>query len=159
MCSSGEIVYWVSENLQPFSIVSDCAFLCLMKTGQPELYIPSVPMVSHDVKKVFTLTCKQIAEALHISHLMLSRDQTTKAYQEYDDWINFATDAWTFPNHHAYVTFTAHLECGGQPLSFPLDVIKVPKARNLLCNVLMGCWHDGYSHTLGSSLPTHLQRF
>jgi hypothetical protein len=36
-----EIVRWVSESMRPFCIVKDHRFLSLMKTGQPEYYIPS----------------------------------------------------------------------------------------------------------------------
>ncbi|KAF8546744.1 hypothetical protein OG21DRAFT_1380350, partial [Imleria badia] len=35
-----EIVCWVNENLCPFDIVSDQSFRTLMKTGQPEYYLP-----------------------------------------------------------------------------------------------------------------------
>ena len=47
--------------------------------------------------------------------------------QDYKGKINFATDAWTSPNHYAYVALTAHLELKGEPLSIVLDVVKVPK--------------------------------
>jgi hypothetical protein len=47
--------------------------------------------------------------------------------QEYDGKINFAMDAWTSPDHYAYVTLTAHLEVKGEPISIVLDVIEVPK--------------------------------
>ena len=36
-----EIVCWVSESLQLFSIVEDRGFQSLMKTGRPAYYIPS----------------------------------------------------------------------------------------------------------------------
>jgi hypothetical protein len=47
--------------------------------------------------------------------------------QEYDGKINFATDAWTSPNHYAYVALTAHFEVKGEPISIVLDVVEVPK--------------------------------
>ena len=47
--------------------------------------------------------------------------------QEYDGKINFTTDAWTSPNHYAYVTLTAHLKVKGEPISIVLDVVEVPK--------------------------------
>lgn len=49
-----------------FTIVADCGFLCLMKTGQPMLYIPSPSTVLHNVKKVFVATCEEFAEALAV---------------------------------------------------------------------------------------------
>ncbi|KAF8220274.1 hypothetical protein L208DRAFT_1148240, partial [Tricholoma matsutake] len=39
-------------------------------------------------------------------------------------------DAWTSPNHYAYVTLTTHLEVKGEPISIVLDVIEVPKLHS-----------------------------
>ena len=39
--------------------------------------------------------------------------------------MNFTTDAWTSENHRAFVAIAVHLEHGGIPLSFPLDIIEV----------------------------------
>jgi len=36
-------------------------------------------------------------------------------------------DAWTSPNHRAFVTWTVHLEYEGQMLSFLLDVVELPE--------------------------------
>ena len=47
--------------------------------------------------------------------------------QDYDGDINFATDAWTSPNHYAYVALTAHFEVQGQPIAIVLDVVEVPE--------------------------------
>jgi len=49
--------------------------------------------------------------------------------QEYDGKLSFATDAWTSPNHKAYVAITVHLENRGQPLSMLLDLVDVPKSH------------------------------
>ena len=64
---SAEIVRWVSENLQPFSIVKDRAFRSLMKTGQPHYYLPFQKTVTRDVRHVFAWTQKQIATLLRVS--------------------------------------------------------------------------------------------
>ncbi|KIK42769.1 hypothetical protein CY34DRAFT_65992, partial [Suillus luteus UH-Slu-Lm8-n1] len=81
--TKAEIVRWVSESLRPFEVVNDRGFRSLMKTGRPEYYIPSPSTVSHDVKLVFANVRKRIARML----------------QDYDGDLNFATDAWTSPNH------------------------------------------------------------
>jgi hypothetical protein len=39
--------------------------------------------------------------------------------------LNFATDAWTSPNHKAYVAFTVHFEQEGIPISMLLDLVEV----------------------------------
>ncbi|KAG1745709.1 hypothetical protein EDB19DRAFT_1578893, partial [Suillus lakei] len=75
------------------------AEISLMKMGHPEYYLPSPSMVSHDVKLVFA--------------------------NEYDGELNFATDAWTSPNHKAFVAVFVHLEHQGKPLAMVLDVVEV----------------------------------
>jgi hypothetical protein len=65
-----EIVRWVSESMRPFDIVEDRGFLCLMKTGRPECYIPSRTTVSRDVRQVFVNTRKRIATKLKASTLI-----------------------------------------------------------------------------------------
>ncbi|KIK77422.1 hypothetical protein PAXRUDRAFT_166906, partial [Paxillus rubicundulus Ve08.2h10] len=77
-------------------------FKSLMKTGRPEYYIPSLETVSAD-----------------------------NTYQEYEGQISFTTDAWTSPNHRAFVAFSMHLKHEGIPLTFPLDVVEVVKVSNL----------------------------
>jgi hypothetical protein len=84
-----------------------------MKTGRPEYYIPSASTVSRDVRLVFART----------------RERVAKILEDYNSDISFATDAWTSPNHYAYVALTAHLEAQGQPLSIVLDIVEVPKVR------------------------------
>ena len=44
--------------------------------------------------------------------------------------MNFATDAWTSPNHKAYMAFTVHFEHEGIPLSMLLDLVEVAKSHS-----------------------------
>jgi hypothetical protein len=46
-----------------------------------------------------------------------------------DGKLNFATDAWSSPNHNAYVAFTVHFEDHGKPMSMLLDIIKVAQSH------------------------------
>ena len=108
-----EIVRWVAENSRPFAIVADRGFNCLMKTGRPGYYIPHQTTVSHNVKTVFAR----------------ARNRLAKMLQDYDGALNFATDAWTLPNHQAYIAVTVHLEQDGKPLSLLLDVVEVAEVR------------------------------
>jgi len=48
-------------------------------------------------------------------------------HQEYDGSLNFATDAWTSPNHRAFIAITVHLELNGKPVSLLLDIVELPK--------------------------------
>ena len=45
--------------------------------------------------------------------------------QECKGTLRFATDAWTFPNHKAYVAVMVHFENKGVPVSMLLVVIEV----------------------------------
>jgi len=106
---SAEIVKWVAKSMRPFNIVEDNGFKILMKTGRPEYYIPSRCTVARDVNHVFTKTRARIAKML----------------QEFEGALSFATDAWTSPNHKAYVAVTVHFEKDGQPISLLLDLVEV----------------------------------
>ncbi|KAJ8515393.1 hypothetical protein ONZ45_g7180 [Pleurotus djamor] len=117
--TKAEIVRWVTESLRPFKIVSDRGFQCLMKTGRPGYYLPSPTTVSRDVKLVFARARKRMAKML----------------QEYDGDLNFATDAWTSPNHRAFVAITVHLEMDGEPISILLDLVEVSEVCNLGFNL------------------------
>jgi hypothetical protein len=61
-----EMVRWVSESLRPFSIVEDRGFQCLMKTGRPDYYLPSISTVARDVRLVFSRTRERIAKLLQV---------------------------------------------------------------------------------------------
>ena len=39
--------------------------------------------------------------------------------------MSFATDAWTSPNHKAYVAVTVHFENNGKPVSMLLDIVEL----------------------------------
>ena len=84
-----------------------------MKTGRPDCYIPSAETLSRDVKNVFVRVRGRIAKAL----------------QEYHGKLNFATDAWSSPNHKSYVAITVHLERSGKPFQMLLDLVEVPQSH------------------------------
>ncbi|KAI1782437.1 hypothetical protein LXA43DRAFT_905787 [Ganoderma leucocontextum] len=88
-------------------------FLTLMKTGHPAYYIPSPSTVSRDVKTVFARTRNRIAKLL----------------QEYDGKLNFTTDGWTSPNHHAFIALCVHFEYKDTPISVVLDVVEVARSH------------------------------
>ncbi|TFY51080.1 hypothetical protein EVG20_g11174 [Dentipellis fragilis] len=112
--TKAEIVRWVAESLRPFKVIADRGFLLLMKTGCPGYYVPSPSTVSRDVKLVFARSRKCIAKIL----------------QDYDGDLSFATDAWSSPNHHAFVAFTVHLLWNGELISILLDVVEVAKSHS-----------------------------
>jgi hypothetical protein len=111
---SAEIVRWVSESKRPFNIVNDRGFQSLMKTGRPGYYIPSPKTVSRDVKKVFANV----------------RNRLAKMLRDHEGKLNFSTDAWTSPNHKAFVAVTVHFEINGVPMSMLLDLVEVAKSHS-----------------------------
>jgi hypothetical protein len=54
-------------------------------------------------------------------------------FQDYPGRLHFATDAWTSPNHRAFVAWTVHLEHDGHMLTFLLDVMEVAEASPIIC--------------------------
>ncbi|GLB45149.1 hypothetical protein LshimejAT787_2000540 [Lyophyllum shimeji] len=91
----------------------DRAFVNLMKTGQPETYIPSPSTISRDVKFVFAKT----------------RERVAKLLREHDGALNFITDAWTSPNHRSFVAFSVAFEVNGEEMILLLDFIEVAKSH------------------------------
>ncbi|KAG2112007.1 uncharacterized protein F5147DRAFT_744660 [Suillus discolor] len=109
----GKIMY---SHHQHMKAETKYGFQSLMKTGTPEYYIPSKSTVSRDVRLVCARTRQRIA----------------KIVMEYAGRLNFVTDAWTLPNHHAFIAVLVHLEHNGVPLCFPLDVVEVLKVGKSL---------------------------
>jgi len=52
--------------------------------------------------------------------------------QDYPGRLHFATDAWTSPNHRAFVAWTVHLEHEGKMFSFLLDIIEVAEVSEFV---------------------------
>lgn len=101
-----------------------------MKTGRPESYIPSAETLSRDVKNVFVRVRERIAKMLRVSSRQFNKIKyILTLFEEYDGKVSFATDAWTSPNHKAFVAITVHLEHNGSPLSMLLDLVEVPKSH------------------------------
>jgi hypothetical protein len=50
-------------------------------------------------------------------------------FKDYRGKLSFTTDAWTSPNHRAFIAICVHLEWKGEPLSLLLDLFEVPKVR------------------------------
>ncbi|KAJ7456390.1 hypothetical protein B0H11DRAFT_1650692, partial [Mycena galericulata] len=83
----------------------------ILGAGRPEFDIPGRRTISRDLNVSFTVSRAFIEELL----------------KEYPGRLSFATDAWTSPNHRAFVAWTVHLHHEGRLLSFPLDIFEVPE--------------------------------
>jgi hypothetical protein len=101
-----------------------------MKTGRPGFYIPSAETLSRDVKNVFVRVRELIANMLQVRYHDPNRDKNilTRS-QNVDGKLSFATDAWTSPNHKAYMAITVHFEKNGTPMALLLDLVEVPKSH------------------------------
>ncbi|RDX39995.1 hypothetical protein OH76DRAFT_1366894, partial [Lentinus brumalis] len=98
---------------RPFAIATDPGLLRLMKTGRPNIFIPSPRMISRDLKLIFAVR----------------RGRVSKMLVAYPGRLHFATDAWTSPNHWPFVAFTVHLELKGMAFSMLLDLVELSKVR------------------------------
>jgi hypothetical protein len=50
--------------------------------------------------------------------------------QEHKGTLSFATDAWTSPNHKAYIAVTIHFENEGVPVSMLLDIVELAQSHS-----------------------------
>ncbi|KAJ7681444.1 hypothetical protein B0H17DRAFT_943027, partial [Mycena rosella] len=85
-------VRWISESLRPFRIAVDRGFHYLMKSGRPNLWTPSPSTIAGDVKVLYKKTRERISIRL----------------RKRDGCVSLATDAWTSPNHRAFVAVSGH---------------------------------------------------
>jgi hypothetical protein len=106
-------VQWVTENSRSANIVNDRALCSLLMTGRPHFKLPSQTTVLRDIQAAF-IRCHETVTALLKNHPGL---------------LHFATDAWTSPNHRAFIAWTVHLEFKGKMLCFLLDIIEVAEVR------------------------------
>jgi hypothetical protein len=138
-CLSQEFALWCAESARPFAIVKDQCLLNLLKTGRPEYPIPSPTTISRDVQRIFEHTKARLATILQVNlPFQYTRLSLTYLTQNYDGDLSFATDAWTSPNHRAYVAFTVHFIHEGTPISLPLDFIEVATVRtSIIASIIL----------------------
>ncbi|KAJ7670459.1 hypothetical protein B0H17DRAFT_844915, partial [Mycena rosella] len=105
------IVRWVVESNRPLVIVEDREFKFILGAGRPEYRLPGRRTVSRDLNASYE-RCRTFVEQL---------------LKEHPGRLSFGTDAWTSPNHRAFVVWTVHLHHKGELVSFPLDIFEVPE--------------------------------
>jgi len=57
--------------------------------------------------------------------------------QDHPGDLNFVTDAWTSPNHKAFIAITIHFKSKGVPISMLLDMVEVAESHSGLTLVRM----------------------
>jgi hypothetical protein len=108
---SAHLVKWITKNNRPVNIINDHKLRNLFTAGWPSIELPSNRTISQDIHASFKKCWERIAKLL----------------QEHPGRLHFATDAWTSPNHHAFVAWTVHLEYEGEMLCFLLDIFELPE--------------------------------
>ncbi|KAJ6587344.1 hypothetical protein B0H10DRAFT_1831741, partial [Mycena sp. CBHHK59/15] len=129
-----------SESLRPFVIVKDRAYRRLMKSGRTSAYIPSPTTIARDVKLLFNKT----------------RERLKKRFQNTPACISLVTDAWTSPNHRAYIAVSGHWEEEGKQINCLLDFVDVPKV--ILSQLNRHDTHQSFSHIMARILRRSLRR-
>lgn len=76
-----ECVLWAAESLRPFHIIKDRAFLSLMKTSHPGMFIPSPSTISRDTKVVFARTQRRVAHFLRVRQPIPPHIKVLDAYR------------------------------------------------------------------------------
>ena len=67
------------------------------------------------------------AESEWLINRYIERFSNLIMYQKHNGKLHFAMDAWTSPNHCAFVAVTVHFEHNGEPIFLILDVVEVAK--------------------------------
>lgn len=124
-------VRWMAESKRAFNLVNDNGYHRVMKNGRPSHYIPSRQTVARDLLKVFSHSRERISRLLKVCVIQCARlfQFDLQYLQEHQGDLSFCTDAWTSPNHRAYVAITVHLEKDGVPSTTLLDIIEVAESH------------------------------
>jgi len=64
-----------------------------------------------------------------------------KLLKDMPSHLHFDMDAWSSPNHHAFVAWTVQFEFQGDILNFLLDIVEVPKVYILF---VLWIWANGF---------------
>jgi hypothetical protein len=68
---------------------------------------------------------QRVSDLLQVCLILIIHHLLNTVSQAFDGQVHFATDAWTSPNHHAYVAFTVHFLKDNQPFSLLLNFVEV----------------------------------
>ena len=145
--SRARLVKWVTENNRPMNIVNDRELEELLTAGRPHIKVPSAATVSRDVKACFKKCCERIGKLL----------------KEHPGRVHIASDAWSSPNHRAFIAWTVHLEHEGQMLAFLLDMVEIPEVMSYAVTVCQSTYlsliqsHSGV--TMALAFQHMLKRF
>jgi hypothetical protein len=125
------LVKWITENHRPTSIVKDRELCEILMAGRPSLEIPSPNTIPRDIKVSFDKCWDRVASLFQVCRSNVLRSLLIYIIeQKHPECLHFATDAWTSPNHRAFIAWTVHFEYEGVMMSFLLDIIEVPESHS-----------------------------
>ena len=113
------LVQWITENCRPVQAVEDWQLHVLLSAGCPFINLPSHMTCSRDIIAAYKEAHKVV----------------TKLLQEMPSYLHFDTDAWTSPNHCAFIVWMVQFEFQGEIVNFLLEIIKVPEVCILICSL------------------------
>ena len=131
MICGAQIVQLVLKSVFPFKIVEEWGFLLMVKAGLPNYYLPSTSNASSNICIVFAWTSTCIRQMLQVSvsnKIKANREWPTGKIETH--WPDkFLMDAWTLPNHYAYVAVMAQLVVWDLLICIVLNIIELPMVR------------------------------
>lgn len=116
---SAHLVKWLTENNRPINVINDRELRDLLTAGRPSVQLPTNCTISRDIQASFDKCRERIAKLL----------------REHPGRLHFATDAWTSPNHRAFIAWTVHLEYEGEMLAFLLDIVELPEVCQIITRI------------------------
>lgn len=114
-----DILTWIANNCQPFSVVDDPELRSLFKTLHEGVVVPRPMAISADMKTFHSL-CK---------------DKVSNILRSYKGAIHIAFDAWTASNMLPFLGVTAHRCVDGKIETIILDFIRYVSPSWLLCKI------------------------
>ncbi len=100
------VVKWVTESNRSANIVNDAKLQNMFTAGRSHTVVPSVSTVTRDIHASFAKCREKIGKLLKVS----AKSQCLPPFQtllinnkEYSGRLHFATNAWTSPNHQAFI--------------------------------------------------------
>jgi hypothetical protein len=81
-------------------------------------------------KSSYTAEHRSQKSCRYVNYINYKQDKKETTYQEHNGALNFATDAWTSPNHKAYVAMTVRFQRDGVLVVMLLDLVEVAKSHS-----------------------------
>jgi Na+-transporting NADH:ubiquinone oxidoreductase subunit NqrA len=120
-----KVALWVARRHRPFAIVEDPELLEIFHDLNNKCTTPSASTVSRDVKEIFQVSRKKVAQLLQVRVLLLlSFTWYSPERQAYRGKLHIGVDGWTSPQAISFLGITVHWVVDGKVSSIILDFVK-----------------------------------